>query len=442
VQQDFRGREDTGSDIVGSMASAWGWVIAALGSSVLAMAVTGIRSSLLILGEEGLSDAAEKGDPVAGRILEAIRDPSRRYPFSLWVAAALTKVFSALAAGAAAYSLAEGLSGAAGAAAAVAWVAAYFLVVFLLENVATRQGLAKPGNVLRGGAFALWILRASAVPAALAFRAGRALFPGRFSPEALMDIRFGSEEGILTVIEEGAEHGTIDPAEERMIEGILRFGETTVSEEMTPRSRVVFLRQGASLSEVVRIVGEAGYSNYPVLSVGGEEVVGILPARALFRAGDRLPWDGLLEKPVYVPESMNVADLFGRFRRLRMHMAMVIDEHGMLCGVVTVHDLLEKIVGRLSEGAEAGEVPSWEKDGALSVPAATPVRVLRDEYGIDVPLGKTYETAGGYAMDCLQEVPGGRVTFLAHGYRVTVAETEGYRIRRLRFEKLPPTGTS
>ncbi|MGE5664633.1 MAG: transporter associated domain-containing protein, partial [Deltaproteobacteria bacterium] len=84
----------------------------------------------------------------------------------------------------------------------------------------------------------------------------------------------------------------------------------------------------------------------------------------------------------------------------------------------------------------------WEKDGALSVPAATPVRVLREEYGIDIPAGATYETAGGYALDCLQYVPEGQVTFRAHGYRVTVAETERFRIRRLRFEKAAPTGTT
>jgi len=423
------------------MGTAWAWAVAALGFSTLGMVATGIRSSLLILGEEGLSDAAAKGNAAAGRILEATRDPSLHYPFSLWVAAALLKIASALAAGAAAFAFWR-VAGGWAAPAAAAWLAAYLLFAFLLENVATRQGLVNPGNVLRAGALTAWVLRASALPAALAGLAGRFLFPGRFSPEALMDIRFGSEEGILTVIEEGAEHGTIDPTEERMIEGILRFGETSVSEEMTPRSRVVFLRQGAPLAEVTRIVGEAGFSSYPVLSGGGEEVVGILPARALFRTGEGAPWERFLEKPVYIPESMNVADLFRRFQRLRMHMAVVIDEHGMLCGVITVHDLLEKIVGRLPKGAEAVEVPTWEKDGALSVPAATPVRVLRDEYGIDVPSSPAYETAGGYAMDCLQEVPEGRVTFRAHGYRVTVAETEGYRIRRLRFEKLPPTGTS
>ena len=71
----------------------------------------------------------------------------------------------------------------------------------------------------------------------------------------------------------------------------------------------------------------------------------------------------------------------------------------------------------------------------------TPVRVLRDEYGIDIPLGDTYETAGGFALDCLQGVPEGVVTFLAYGYRVTVAETEQFRIKRLRIEKTGPTGT-
>jgi CBS domain containing-hemolysin-like protein len=114
---------------------------------------------------------------------------------------------------------------------------------------------------------------------------------------------------------------------------------------------------------------------------------------------------------------------------------VVIDEHGKLCGVITIHDLLEQIVGRIAGGADLQEGPEWEKDGALSVPAATPVRVLREEYGIGIPLGPTYETAGGFVMDYLQHVPEGAVTFLAHGYRITVAETERYRIRRLRIEK-------
>jgi len=212
-----------------------------------------------------------------------------------------------------------------------------------------------------------------------------------------------------------------------------------VSEEMTPRSRVGFLRQGAPLSEVSRIVGETSFSRYPVLAENGEEVGGVLPARALFLAGEGMPWERFLEKPVYVPESMNMADLFRRFERIRTHMAIVIDEHGMLCGVITVDDLLEKILGKLSNRDVSAELPVREKDGSLVVPASMPVRELRDEYGIDIPVSPVYETAGGFALDCLQDIPEGRVTFRAHGYRITVLETEGRSIRRLRFEKIPPT---
>ena len=420
------------------MGSAWPWAVASLALSALGMAVTGVRSSLLILGEEGLSEAAERGNDAAARIRDATLDPSLRFPFSLWVAAAFLKIASAISAGCAAAAAWRETAGWTGPLLAAAWVAAYLMSVFLLETIATRRGLAHPGNVLRGGA-ALRLLRASALPAAFVEAAGRFFFPGRFSPEALMDIRFGSEEGILTVIEEGAEHGTIDPAEGRMIEGIIRYGDRTVSEEMTPRSRVVFLRQGAPLAEVARIVGETSFSRYPVLTENGEEVVGVLPARSLFRAGGDVPWGRFLEKPVYVPESMNMAELFRRFERVRIHMAIVIDEHGMLCGVITVDDLLEKILGSMAGREADADPPALDKDGSLLVPASTPVRELRDDYGIDIPQSAVYETAGGFALDCLQDIPEGRVTFRAHGYRITVLETEGRRIRRLRFEKIPPT---
>ncbi|MEW6720267.1 MAG: CBS domain-containing protein [Thermodesulfobacteriota bacterium] len=422
------------------MGGALVWAAAALALSSLGMAATGVRSSLLILGEEGLSEAAERGNETAAEILEKTRDPSLRFPFSLWAAAALLKIASAVAAGYAAAAAWIGAGGLRGLGLAAAWTASYLLFVFLMENIATRRGLVHPEAVLRGGAATLRILRLSALPAAAVEGAGRFFFPGKFSPEALMDIRFGSEEGILTVIEEGAEHGTIGPTEERMIEGILRFGDRTVSEEMTPRSRVVFLRQGAPLSEVRRIVGETSFSRYPVLAVNGEEVVGVLPARSLFLAGEDLPWERLLEKPVYVPESMNMGGLFRRFERAPSHMAIVIDEHGMLCGVITVDDLLEKILGNIAGGEPPAEVPVREKDGALTVPASIPVRELRDDYGIDIPLSPVYETAGGFALDCLQDIPEGRVTFRAHGYRITVIETEGHSIRRLRFEKVPSTG--
>jgi CBS domain containing-hemolysin-like protein len=417
------------------------FALPALLLSLAAAAATAIRSSLLILGEEGLAEEIARGDGKAGRLLAAVRDPSVRHPFSLWALACVLKAVSALAAGASAVALANDVGGWAGAGAGAAWLAAYLLFIFYLENVAACGTMENPRRLLGWGGVCLGALRASVLPARLFDRLGRLLFGGRYSPEALMDIRFGSEEGILDVIEEGAEHGTIDATEEKMIEGVLRFGETTVAEGMTPWGEVVFLVEGTPRAEVIEIVGESGHSRYPVLSRSGDEVVGILSSSSLFRLAADGRWEGFLERPMYVPGSMKVSDLLRRFQRANVHMAVAIDEHGKLCGVITIHDLLEKIVGRLADGTEPQEGPEWEKDGALSVPAATPVRALREEYGIDIPLGAAYETAGGFVMDYLQDVPEGMVTFLAHGYRFTVAETERYRIRRLRIEKTAPTGT-
>lgn len=420
------------------MESQWIAVPASLALAGAGASVTALRSALLILGEDGLEESAA-GDPNGMRLLAAIRDPSTRFPFSLWVGAAVLRAGSALFAGGAAFVFASSYGGWIGSMTAACWSLTWLLLLFLFEHLATQGAMQRPWPAIRrAGMGALLTLRVAGVAARGLDRIGRLLFGDGYSPEGLMDIRFGSEEGILDVIEEGAEHGTIDPDEERMLEGVLRFGESTVAEGMTPRSDVAFLRAGMSRGEVDAVIAEAGFSRYPVLSPDGESVVGILQTKRLFRGDAASGWEALADKPFYVPESMKVPDLFRQFQRSRLHMAVVIDEHGKLWGVITLHDLVEQILGRLSEGEEAGELPELEKDGALSAPGSTPVRLLRDEYGIDIPMSPAYETAGGYALDRLQDVPEGSVAFLADGYRVTVTETERFRIRRMRFEKLPP----
>jgi CBS domain containing-hemolysin-like protein len=419
----------------------WAWASSSLLLAAGGGAATLFRSSLLILGEEGLEEEIAAGGSGVAELLSAVRDPATRHPFSLWVVSSVLKASAALCAGIAAGLFAAETGGWRAAAIIGGTILLLLLVLFFLEHLANRRALADSRRVLRrGGRACRFALGAGAIPSRLLDRLGRLLFGSRYSPEALMDIRFGSEEGILDMIEEGAEHGTIDSTEEKMIERVLRFGEADVNEVMTPWSEVVTLRQGMTAEEVALIASNAGFSRYPVLSRSGEEVVGILSMRHLLRPSGEEGWERYPGKPVYVPDSMKVADLLRRFQRTRVHMAVVIDEHGKLCGVTTVHDLLEVIVGRLAEGAETAEIPEWEKDGTLSVPGSTPVRMLREEYGIQIPLGETYETAAGFALDCLQGLPEGVVTFLAYGYRITIVETERFRIRRLRFEKTDPTG--
>jgi CBS domain containing-hemolysin-like protein len=329
------------------MSNALAWIAVSVALAVTGMTVSRIRASLLVLGEERFSEAADKGNVVASRIRDAARDAKLRFPFSIWVVAAILKIASAMAAGCAAVNLWLRIPGWAGPVLALALVPVFFPILFILENSAVQQGLAHPERVLKEGMTPL-LLRGSVVPAAVVETVGGFLFKSRFSPETLMDVRIGSEEGILTVIEKGAEQGKIDPSESRMIEGIIRYGGRTVSQEMTPRSEVVFIRQGVSFDEVARIVRETTFTRYPVLSESGEDLVGVLTARSLVLACEATPWSAFLEKLFYVPESMEMADLFLKFGRARTHMAIVIDEHGMLSGVITIDDVLERILGSLA----------------------------------------------------------------------------------------------
>jgi CBS domain containing-hemolysin-like protein len=400
-----------------------------------ASAASSLRTALLVLGEEGLVGSGGAGH-FAAPLLSALRDPSSRHPFGLFALSSAARFLSALLAGVAAGSVASFPPW--GAAAAASGCLAWLLLLFLLEGLAVRllPGGAEPLLAFLGAAAPL-LVRAGGRAGAFLESAGRLLLGRDWSPEGLMDMRVRSEEGILEVIEEGAEAGVIDATEERLMEGVLRFGETTVAGGMTHRAEVVFLREGAGLAEVLRTVGETGHARFPVLSPDGEAVTGILSARSLFRLPEGERWESLLEKPLFVPESMKVTDLLRHFQRAGGNVAVVIDEHGTLRGIITIHDLVERIVGRLSGGREPGEEPEWQGDGSLLAPGSTTVAVLREEYGIRVPEGIFYETAAGYVLNRLQAIPAAPVSFRMDGYVVTVTETERYRLRKIRFEKAP-----
>src|SRR5512138_2313377 len=126
-------------------------VVAAAVLAAAAAAAARFRSALLILGEDGLSEAASAGDAVAQAMLAAVRDPALRHPFALWVAQAGLKIGSALSAGAGAVGLAAGIGGVRGICAAAGWVCLFLAYLFLLENLAGRGVMEDPVGVLRGG---------------------------------------------------------------------------------------------------------------------------------------------------------------------------------------------------------------------------------------------------------------------------------------------------
>ena len=138
-----------------------------------------------------------------------------------------------------------------------------------------------------------------------------------------------------------------------MLEGILKFGDTTADEIMTPRVDITGIEMSDSFEEVMKVVVEKGYSRLPAYDKTMDEIRGVLYSRDLLpyvgKANADFDWHKLLRDPYYVPESRMIDDLLEDFRRRRIHMAIVIDEFGGTQGLVTLEDVLEEIVGDIND---------------------------------------------------------------------------------------------
>jgi gliding motility-associated protein GldE len=141
--------------------------------------------------------------------------------------------------------------------------------------------------------------------------------------------------------------------EKEMLEGILKFGDTTASEVMTPRVDMTTLDIEATFDEVMTTVIDSGYSRLPVCEGSQDNIKGVLYSRDLLphigKADSDFDWHKLLRQPYFVPESRMIDDLLEDFRRRRIHMAIVVDEFGGTQGIVTMEDVLEEIVGDIND---------------------------------------------------------------------------------------------
>ncbi len=148
--------------------------------------------------------------------------------------------------------------------------------------------------------------------------------------------------------------------DKEMLEGILRFGDTTASEVMTPRVDMTFVDTAMTFDEVMTVVIDSGYSRLPVTTDGSEDnIKGVLYSRDLLpyigKAQPDFDWHKLLREPYFVPESRMIDDLLEDFRRRRIHLAIVIDEFGGTQGLVTMEDVLEEIVGDINDEYDEDE---------------------------------------------------------------------------------------
>jgi Mg2+/Co2+ transporter CorB len=227
--------------------------------------------------------------------------------------------------------------------------------------------------------------------------------------------------------------------ERRMLRGVLALDDLTVGDVMTHRSRIEALDADAGPEAQAARLLATRHSWLPLWRDGGRDLLGVVETRAALRAlaaakGDPAALDlrRLMEPPPLVPETRPLLDQLQAFRRSRRHLALVVDEYGQIEGLVTLHDLIEVVVGEISEAGEQILADAVRGTGEVEVPGETRVRDLNRELDWALPEDEAM-TVAGLLMAAAQGLPKRDEVVEVAGYRLAAVDVRGRRIARVRI---------
>ncbi|MBI5681952.1 MAG: HlyC/CorC family transporter [Deltaproteobacteria bacterium] len=262
-----------------------------------------------------------------------------------------------------------------------------------------------------------------------------------FGTKGLEERAFISEEEIKYFVKEGMEKGIFEETEQELIHSVFDFADTTVKEIMVPRHKFSAIDINSQQDEALDFLIETGFSRYPVYKDTQEHIVGILYNKDVFRLlKENKPLDlsKIVRAPHFVPDTIMISKLLKDMQKKRVHMAIVVNEHGEVDGLVTIEDLLEEIVGEIEDeyDIEKGGMIEKLKDGTMLIDGSAPIIDLQDR-GLPFEDTEEYHTLAGFMLTRLQKIPRGG-EFVTHmGYRFTVVDVEGKRVVKVKVEQLP-----
>ena len=278
------------------------------------------------------------------------------------------------------------------------------------------------------------------------------LFDRSRRKEHLTETREEEEEeddsgDLQALIDVGEDEGILEEEEGELIHSIIEFGDTRVSEVMTPRPDIVAVPETATIKEARDVMLESKYSRLPVYRDQIDNVEGIIYVRDLL-----LCWAenqenenirSLVRTVYFVPETKPVADLLEEMQKAHVQLAMVIDEYGGVCGLVTVEDILEEIVGEIEDEDIAGEELEeivQAPDGFYEVPGSTEIGKIEQLFDMEIE-ADDFTTIAGLVINEQGTVPNVGERLTIRGLEVEVLEADERRINRLRVRVKPETVT-
>jgi putative hemolysin len=250
-----------------------------------------------------------------------------------------------------------------------------------------------------------------------------------------------TEEEIKVMIEQGTETGMFEESEQDMVEGVLSLADLKIGALMTPRPDITWIDIEDAMAITHQTIIDSGYSRLPVCEGELDRVLGVIHVADLLSQtlrGEELNLTTSLRQPLFIPESMRGLKVLEQFKKAGTHIAMVVDEYGVIQGLVTMHDLFEEIVGDITDSNEEPEEPqiiqredgSWLLDGMLSI------EELLDQF--DIPESAidrgNYHTLGGFAIMQLGKIPISGEHFEWRKLRFEIVDMDGKRVDKILVE--------
>ncbi len=241
-----------------------------------------------------------------------------------------------------------------------------------------------------------------------------------------------TEEELMTFVEVVEEEGEIKEEEKELIHNIFEFDDTNASEIMTPRADMYVIDADEKLD--LEGIIQSGFTRIPVIEDDIDHVVGILNIKDLFmeqaRANGELEVRHIMNKPYFVPEYKKLDSLLQQFKKRKQHMAIVVDEHGGVSGLITLEDALEEIVGEIVDETDKDEPQIVKiKPNEWIVPGKSDIDEVNEKIPMKIPESKEYDTFSGYILDKIERIPQENEEIPVGNFLVTVKEMEGNRIR-------------
>jgi CBS domain containing-hemolysin-like protein len=261
---------------------------------------------------------------------------------------------------------------------------------------------------------------------------GNAITPGR----GLRDGPFASEVELRELVDMAEQRGVVEHEERQMIQSVFELGNTIAREVMVPRTEVIWIEGGKTVRQALALALRSGFSRIPVVGENLDDIVGVAYLKDLARRAqdpDRAgstPVTDVMRPVTFVPESKPVDELLREMQAARSHIAVVIDEYGGTAGLVTIEDILEEIVGEITDEYDDERAPIERiDDDTARVTARLAVEDLGELFGIELPDRDDVETVGGLLADALGRVPLPGATAVVQGLELTAEHAGGRRNR-------------